>query len=39
MRVDETHCAMRFVTSWATPEAAVEQFADDFLRLARQCGA
>ena len=39
MRVDETHCAMRFVTSWATPEADVEQFADDFLRLARQCGA
>ncbi|MDO5416169.1 MAG: aminotransferase class I/II-fold pyridoxal phosphate-dependent enzyme [Lachnospiraceae bacterium] len=32
--VDETHTAVRFVTSWATKEEAVRQFAADFKRLA-----
>ncbi len=32
--VDEEHTAVRFVTSWATREDAVQQFAEDFRRLA-----
>lgn len=32
--IDENHTAVRFVTSWATREEAVRQFADDFRKLA-----
>lgn len=31
--VDESHTAVRFVTSWATKEEAVRQFAEDLKRL------
>ncbi len=30
-RVDDSHAAVRFVTSWATTEEAVTEFADDIL--------
>ena len=29
-KVDQTSTAMRFVTSWATPEQVVEEFIQDF---------
>ena len=31
--VDETHTCIRFVTSWATPQEAVERFLEDLAKL------
>ena len=35
-KIDETHTAVRFVTSWATKEEAVRQFTQDFRRLSEE---
>lgn len=31
--VDDNHSAMRFITSWATPEAVVDEFIEDLRKL------
>ncbi len=33
LKIDETHSAIRIVTSWATPESAVNKFIDEIFNL------
>ena len=35
-RIDDTHSAVRFVTSWAAPEAVIDTFCADFKALYQQ---
>ena len=36
-KIDENHSAIRLVTSWATPESAVREFADVYLQASKRC--